>query len=78
MPFFAARLRRGIAIPDHSKHGYDHTDDHLQVETLFAEEYETKDQNKDGFHMTEYLERYGCESAYADELAQVGSYSDGA
>lgn len=72
--FLAARFRRCIAVPDHSDYGYDHANDNLYIETLFSKEQESQDQNKDGFHVAEYLERHRCESANADELAQVGPY----
>lgn len=64
----------GIAVPDHSDYSNDHTQNNMQIETFFSKEEETHDQHQDCLHVTEYLKWYGCESADADELAEVRPY----
>lgn len=50
----------------------------MQVETLFSEKEESHDQYEYCLHMTKYLKGHSCESANANELAEVGPYCYGA
>ena len=50
----------------------------MEVHACPPEQEESKDEDEDGLHVTEDLERNGCESADADELAKVGSDSNNA
>ena len=48
----------------------------MEVHACPPEPEESQDEDEDGLHVTENLERNGCESTDADELAEVGSNSN--
>ena len=45
----------------------------MKIKTLFTEEYESQNQDKNGFHVAEDLEWHRGESANAYELAEIGT-----
>lgn len=74
----STRLRRCVTVPNHSNYSYDHSEDHMHIETFLPEEKESHNQNKDCLHMTKYLERDSCKSADAYKLAEVRPHGNSA
>lgn len=48
----------------------------MQIHACSPEQEEPKDENEDGLHVAENLERNSCESTNADELTEVGPDSN--